>query len=104
MIWLIWLRVAGFPGCKVTPATGSDALECALSADAPHDLGAILDAALRPHRYRVGELEACVAFEPDAWDDRNDPDGRVRAAAAAAREQGGVHFASFGRAPPDAAR
>ncbi len=102
MIWLVWLRVTPLPGCKVTPESGSDALECALEAEAKQELRAILDEALRPHRYRVGELEACVPFDPGAWDERNDPDARVRSAAASAQRRGGVHFASFGQLPPRA--
>ena len=100
MIWLVWLRVAPLPGCKVTPEHGADTLECALEAGAEEDVRALLDGALHRHRQSVAELEACIAFEPAAWNDRNDPDARVRNAAAAAREQGGVQFASFGRKPP----
>ena len=99
MTWLVWLRVAPLPGCKVTPESGADTLECALEADAPDDVRALLDAVLRPNRYRVAEIEACVRFDPLDWHSENDPDGRVRAAASAAREQGGVQFASFGRKP-----
>ncbi|MEX2205548.1 MAG: hypothetical protein WEF50_04895 [Myxococcota bacterium] len=100
MIWLVWLRVAPLPGCKVTPENGADTLEGALDAESREDVRALLDRALQRHRQSVAELEACIPFEPPAWNDRNDPDARVRNAAAAARAQGGVHFASFGRAPP----
>jgi hypothetical protein len=105
VIWLVWLRVAVLPGCKVTPDGGEPALECALSVPRPGELppGELreaLDAALRSHRYRVDEIEACVRFEPRDWHEGNDPDGRVRAAAAAASSQGGVRFASFGCRPP----
>lgn len=100
MVWLVWLHVAPLPGCKVTPESGEPALECAVRAETPGDVHEALDTALRKHRYRVDEIEACVAFDPARWDDASDPDGRVRAAAAAAREQGGVQFASFGRASP----
>jgi hypothetical protein len=100
MVWLVWLRVAPLPGCKVTPETGDPALECAVRADTAADVRPALDTALRRSRHRVDEIEACVAFDPASWDDANDPDGRVRTAAAAAREQGGVHFTSFGRGAP----
>jgi len=93
MTWLVWLRAAPLPGCKVTPESGTDVLECALEADAKADVRALLDAALHPHRYRVCELESCIALEPSAWNEHNDPGARVRNAAAAARERGGVHFA-----------
>jgi hypothetical protein len=99
MIWLVWLRVAPLPGCKVTPESGADTLECALEAEAKEDVRTLLDRALHPHRQRVAELEACIPFDPSAWNDRNDPDARVRNAAAAAREKGGVQFASFGQEP-----
>lgn len=104
MIWLVWLRVAPLPGCKVTPESDADTLECALDADSGEDVRGLLDRALHRHRQSVAELEACIPFDPSAWHDRNDPDARVRDAAAAAREQGGVHFASFGRAPPQQER
>lgn len=100
MIWLVWLRVAPLPGCKVTPESGADTLECALEADAREDVRALLDEALHQHRQRVAELEACIPFEPAKWNDRNDPDSRVRSAAAAASKRGGVHFAWFGRNAP----
>jgi hypothetical protein len=105
VIWLVWLRVAPLPGCKVTPESGADTLECALEAESAADVREILDHALHRHRHRVDGIEACVAFDPGAWNDANDPDARVRnAAAAVARDGGGVHFASFGRAPPDSKR
>lgn len=105
MIWLVWLRVAVLPGCKVSSEGGEPALECALSAPRsgelwPDELREALDAALLSHRYRVAEIEACVRFEPRDWHEGNDPDCRVRAAAAAASKKGGVHFASFGCRPP----
>ncbi len=100
MIFLVWLRVAPLPGCKVTPESGDDALECALEVDAPECVLERLDAALHRHRQRVRELEACVPFEPEKWTDANDPGARVRSAAAAVRAGGGVQFASFGRKPP----
>jgi hypothetical protein len=100
VIWLVWLRIAPLPGCKVTPEHGADTMECALEAEARDDVRMLLDRALHHHRQRVAELEACIAFEPADWTDRSDPDARVRNAAAAAREQGGVHFASFGKPPP----
>jgi hypothetical protein len=105
VIWLVWLRVAALPGCKVTPDGAEPALECALSAPTSRELPSgelreTLDAALRSHRYRVAEIEACLRFDPRDWHEANDRDGRVRAAAAAASTKGGVHFASFGRRPP----
>ena len=102
MILLVWLRVEPLPGCKVTPEGGADTLECALEADGLREVHALLDAALHRHRQRVRELEACIEFDPAAWDEHNDPDARVRSAAAAARERGGVQFASFGLEPPAA--
>ncbi len=105
MVWLIWLRVAPLPGCRVTPADGEPSLECALARPGPGELRPTelreaLDAALQSYRQRVDEIEACVAFEPRDWHGANDPDGRVRAAAAAASASAGVHFASFGCRPP----
>ncbi|MGH9886453.1 MAG: hypothetical protein ACREBE_13040 [bacterium] len=99
MIWLVWLHVAPLPGCKTAPESGDPALECAVRAETVAEVREALDTALRKHRYRVDEVEACVPFDPAHWDDAADPDGRVRAAAAAALGQGRVHFASFGRAP-----
>jgi hypothetical protein len=100
VIFLVWLRVAPLPGCKVTPESGDDALECALVADAPERVREQIDAALHRHRQRVRELEACIPFEPEKWNDLNDPGSRVRDAAAAVRERGGVQFASFGQKAP----
>jgi len=100
VIWLVWLRFAPLPGCKVTPEGGEPVLECALSAATAGEVRETLDGALRSHRYRVAEIEACVQFDPRAWHAGNDPDGRVRAAAAAVSSHAGVHFASFGRGPP----
>jgi hypothetical protein len=55
----------------------------------------------RGARRRAGaEIEACVAFDPDAWSDAEDPDGRIRAAARAAGQTRAPVFASFGRMPP----
>ncbi len=99
MIYLVWLRVAPLPGCKVVPDAADDALECALEAAAPERVPALLNDALHRHRQQVRELEACIPFEPDAWTDANDPDSRVRRAAEAVRTKGGVQFASFGRKP-----
>lgn len=100
MVWLVWLRVESLPGCRQVPLDGSDELECALELAQVDGLRAALDEALRPHRHRVAEIEARLAFRAADWDDRSDPESRVRAAAAAARERGGVHFASFGCRPP----
>jgi len=100
MIWLVWLRVAPLPGCKVTPESGEPALECAVEAETAAGVREVLDTALRRHRHRVDAIEACVAFDPAFWNDASDPEGRVRAAAAEVRERGGVHFASFGRSSP----
>ncbi len=99
MIFLVWLRIAPLPGCKVTPAAGDNALECAVWASSRAEVPEVLEAALHHHRYRLDELEACVEFDPAAWDARTDPDGRVRAAVDAARARRGVEFASLGRVP-----
>ena len=100
MVWLVWLRVESLPGCRQVPQDGSDELECALELGHVDELRSTLDEALRPHRQRVAEIEAQLAFQATDWDDRSDPESRVRAAAAAARERGGVQFTSFGCAPP----
>jgi hypothetical protein len=102
MVWLVWLHVAPLPGCKTTPESGDPALECAVRAGTAEEARAALDTALRRHRYRVDGIEALVAFDPAGWNDATDPDRRVRSAAAAALEKGGVQFASFGRAAPAA--
>ena len=104
MVWLVWLRVESLPGCRQVPQDGSDELECALELERVDELRATLDEALRPHRHRVAEIQARLAFEATDWDERSDPESRVRAAAAAARERGGVQFASFGCAPPETSR
>jgi hypothetical protein len=100
MVWLVWLHVAPLPGCKMTPESGDPALECAVRAETEAEAREALDTTLRRHRYRVDAIEAFLPFDPARWDDASDPDGRVRAAASAARERGGVQFASFGRASP----
>ena len=100
VIWLVWLRVESLPGCRQVPQDGSDERECALELERVEELRAILDEALRPHRHRVAEIQARVAFRATDWDERSDPESRVRAAAAAAIERGGVQFTSFGCAPP----
>ncbi len=104
MIFLVWLRVAALPGCKVMPESGADTLECALEAETPEDVRALLDDALHRHRQSVAELEACIEFRPSDWNDANDPGRRIRKTASAAREHGGVHFASFGQKPPSGVR
>lgn len=100
MIWLVWLRVEPLPGCKVVPESFDPRLECALEAASANEVPAALDLALARHRQRVAEIEACVPFVADHWPDAEDPEGRVRAAARAARDSGRPQFASFGRMPP----
>lgn len=98
--WLVWLRVEPLPGCKVVPESFDPSLECALCAASAAEVPAALDRALARHRQRVAEIEACVAFDEREWNDANDPEGRIREAARAARDSGLPRFASFGRTPP----
>jgi len=100
VVWLVWIRVESLPGCRQVPQPGSDELECALELEHEEKLRATLDEALRPHRHRVAEIQAKLAFRATDWDDRSDPESRVRAAAAAAIARGGVQFTWFGCAPP----
>lgn len=100
VIWLVWLRVAPLPGCKVLPESFDPRLECALPVERAAEVPAALAAALAPHRQAVAEIEACIAYDARAWSDANDPEGRVRGVARAAQRSGRAEFASFGMPPP----
>lgn len=99
MVFLIWMRIAPLPGCKVIPDGGANTLECVLSADGEADVRGVLDAALRKHRYRLETVEACVAFEPKDWHEHRDPQHAVRDAVESLRDRSGAVFVSLGPVP-----
>jgi hypothetical protein len=93
VIFLVWLRIAPLPGCKVIPDAGANTLECVVSAADASDVARVLEAALHPHRYRLDTLEACVPYEP------TDGDPRVHDAAASLAGKTGAVFLSLGPVP-----
>jgi hypothetical protein len=99
VIFLVWMRIAPLPGCKMIPDAGADTLESVLSAGTESDVPRVLEGALQRHRYRLETLEACIAYDPNDWDDRRDPERRVRDAAELLRGKSGAVFVSLGPAP-----
>lgn len=99
MVFLVWMRIAPLPGCKVIPDAGANTLEGVVSAATEADVPRVLEAALRHHRYRLDALEACLSYQPKEWDRLRDPDRRVRDAAASLDGRSGAVFVSLGPAP-----
>lgn len=93
-IWIVYLEVRGTQS-SVLPASAGAFVECYTPAESADDAILLARQALEQDGYRVvGDVES-IPFEAEAWDDENDPDGQVRAAASAASSEGCLQYGPF---------
>lgn len=86
--WIVYAKVIPEKTGIAPPNAEGAFVECYVPASSIEDSLRLARAALEADGYRVMDVDKCLLFEDDDWDDENDPEGEVRASAHSATSKG----------------
>jgi hypothetical protein len=100
-VWIVSAEVRPRPDSDAPEGLAGAFVDCFVPCDTPEQALARARAALDDDGYDVVDIDRCIRYDPEDWDDDNDEDAVVRTTAAEAAEGGEVLFGPFFGWPAD---
>ena len=91
-IWIVYTEVVPEDGCVFQFKTDGAFLECYVPADNIDHALYVASTALQDNKLKTIDIDKCIRFDPEDWDDEYDPKREVRNCSTKAKSTGAVVF------------